>query len=193
MVTSLQQNIKIRYPVAYYHCATLDSADIRRQWYEVMAGLDNVGVRVVANVCDCAGEHERFFTQVLKQYAVEDRTCKVRRDHTWAVPDSPHVNKNMRNILKSSGTHRLHTRLLCRQGRYIVWTVVQAAYTVSTTLPNGQPRPLMTVKKFTYDVANPNGILRLRVSLSAIVFSYDVRIFISKNIERIAQVTRMII
>ena len=39
--TSLEADIKIKYPVAYYHCATLDSADIRRQWFEVTVGLDS--------------------------------------------------------------------------------------------------------------------------------------------------------
>ena len=186
MVTSLEQDIKIKYPVAYYHCATLDSADIRRQWFEVSAGLDSVGIRVVANVCDCAGEHVRFFQNVLKQHAVEDDTCLIRRDHTWVIPDAPHVNKNCRNNMKSSGSGRGHTRWLRRNGNYIGWSVVNGTYTVSTTLPNGAPRPLAALTKFPYDAVHPCGILRLRVPLSVAIFRYETRIFIEKNIERIA-------
>ena len=151
MVTSLETDIKIKYPVPYYHCTTLDSADIRRQWFEVTAGLDSVGIRVVVNVYDCAGEHVRFFQNVLKQR--DD--CLVRRDHTWVVPDSPHVNKNCRNVMISSGSGPGHTRWLCRNGNYIGWCVVQGGYTVSTTFPDGTPRPLVQLVGFPYDVVTP--------------------------------------
>ena len=60
MITSPDPRIKISFPVAYYHCATLDSADIRRQWYEVVNGLNEVGITVVSYICDGASEHARY-------------------------------------------------------------------------------------------------------------------------------------
>ena len=193
MVTSPDPDINIRYPVTYYHCNTLNCADIRRQWYEVMAGLDSVGIRVISNICDCAGEHMRFFKLVLKQYADEDDTLLVRLKDTCAIPDPPHANKNLRNILRSSGLSAKHTRCLCRRGWRITWRVIDATHTVATTLPNGQRRIPCALRELNWDVVHPDGVLRLRVSLSVIVFSSKVRDFIMnpKNLQRIIKVSNL--
>lgn len=56
MLTSPDPRIKLAFPVAYYHCVTLDSADIRRQLYEVVNGLNEIGINVVSYVCHGASD-----------------------------------------------------------------------------------------------------------------------------------------
>ena len=81
MVTSPQRHLgKIKFPVAYYHGSTLNSADIRRQVQEVLRGLDNVGFRVVCVVCDGASEHHKYFDMALNGYSSVDDTIKIRKD-----------------------------------------------------------------------------------------------------------------
>lgn len=195
MVTSPDPDIDIRYPVAYYHVSSLNAADIRRQWYEVMAGLDSVGIRVIANICDCAGEHMRFFKLVFNQHdTLADVELLVRVDDTWGIPDLCHVNKNLRNVMMSSGLSSQHTKWLCRSGCYITWKVVGATHTVATTLPNGCRRiPGALAGLLDWDTVHPDGILRLRVSLSVNVFCFKVREFIldPQNLPRIMKIANV--
>ena len=79
MITSPEWKMNhVRFPVAYYHCSSLNSKDIRRQFEEVMTGLDSVGLRVISTVCDTASEHVRFFNHTLDTGAVADPDIKVR-------------------------------------------------------------------------------------------------------------------
>ena len=99
MVSSPEQRIKICFPVAYYHCTTLDAAAIRRQWYEVMVGLDSIGLRVVAIVCDGASEHAKFFNSVLEEISIHDPSILVRINNTWVISDPPHLIKKIQKQL----------------------------------------------------------------------------------------------
>ena len=191
MVSSPEQRIKIKFPVAYYHCTTLDSATIRRQWYEVMTGLDNIGLRVVSIVCDGASEHSKFFNNILEEISIHDPSILVRIDNTWVVSDPPHLIKKFRNNWLSSGEQDRHTRRLLIDGHHIGWSVVPAAHTTSTTLPDGRPRPLTTLRKLKYPVTEPTGIQRLRVGLAAIPFSKDVQDFVESNLSRVAREARV--
>ena len=77
-VSSPEKDIKIRYPIAYYHTNTLDSSIIRQQWLEVMIGLESIGLNVIALVCDGASEHARFIKLIMDHVAAEDPTISVR-------------------------------------------------------------------------------------------------------------------
>ena len=191
MVSSPEQRIKIKFPVAYYHCTTLDSAAIRRQWYEVMVGLNNIGLRVVAIVCDGASEHSKFFNRILEEISTHDPSILVRIGNTWVVSDPPHLIKKFRNNWLSSGELDRHTRRLLIDGHHIGWSVVPAAHTTSTTTSDGRPRPLVSVRKLKYPVTEPTGIQRLRVGLAAIPFSQDVQDFVQSNLSRVAREARV--
>lgn len=192
MVTSPQRHLgKIKFPVAYYHGATLNAADIRRQVQEVLRGLDNVGFRVVCVVCDGASEHHKYFDMSLDGYASLDNTIKIRKDSMWAISDCPHLVKKFRNNWLSSGFKSRHTRLMSKDGFHIAWTLMQAIYTVSTTLPNGCQRSLTILPKVSWDVIEPTHIQRLRVSLAALPFSKGVRDFVSQNLGRLVGESRL--
>ena len=191
MVSSPEGRIKIRFPVAYYHCTTLDSAAIRRQWHEVMCGLDSIGLRVVSIVCDGASEHAKFFNSVLEEMSVHDPSLLVRIGNTWVVSDPPHLIKKFRNNWLSSGEQDRHTRRLSIDGHHIGWSVIPATHTASTTLEDGTPRPLVGVRKLKYNVTEPTGIQRLRVGLAAIPFSKDVQDFVRSNLPRVAREARV--
>ena len=103
MVTSPQRKIRVKFPVAYYHVSTLDSATIRRQWCQVMAGLDSIGLNVVGLVCDGASEHSKFFNMMLEEISVHDPSILVRVGNTWVISDPPHLVKKFRNNWLSSG------------------------------------------------------------------------------------------
>ena len=79
-VTSPEKDIKIRFPVAYYHTTSLDSAIIRQQWVDVMIALDSIGLNVVALVCDGTSEHARFAKLVLNKVAAQDPLCFIDFD-----------------------------------------------------------------------------------------------------------------
>lgn len=189
MVTSPQRDIHIKFPVAYYHCAGLNSAKIRRQCGEVMAGLDNIGLRVVALVCDGASEHARYFNLTLEEFAANDDSIKVMKDGMWAISDPPHLVKKFRNNWLTSGEKDRHTRRLDKDGFHIGWTVMEAVHTISTTLPTGDVRPFTLLRKVTWDVVQPSPIQTLRVSLAAIPFSKEVRDFVSSNLDRLVRET----
>ena len=187
MVTSPEKNIRIKCPVAYYHCTTLDSAAIRRQWYEVMTGLDSVGFNIVGLVCDGASEHFKFFNQVLTEFSIHDPTLLVRRGHMWAVSDPPHLIKKFRNNWLSSGQQDRHTKRLLIGGHHIGWSVIEGTHRTSTTLPDGSQRATISLRKMKHNVVDPSSIQRLRVSLAAIPFSKEVQDFVRSNIDRVAQ------
>ena len=189
MVTSPELHMTIKYPVAYYHCSSLNSKNIRRQFEEVMTGLDSVGLRVVSTVCDTASEHVRFFNKTLDTSAASDPDIKVRLGDLWSVSDPPHLIKKFRNNWISSGEHENCTRRLCKNGNLITWKVMKAVYTVATTGADGHRRPLNLLRKFTWDVVSPISIQRLRVSLAAIPFSKQVRDFINDNLDRLVEVS----
>ena len=191
MVSSPEQRIKIRFPVAYYHCAKLDAAAICRQWYEVMNGLDSIGLRVVSIVCDGASEHAKFFNNILEEISVYDPGILVRIGNTWVISDPPHLIKKIRNNWLSSGEQDRHTKRLLIDNHHIGWSVVPAAHTASTTLEDGTPRPLVAVRKLKYPVTEPTGIQRLRVGLAAIPFSKEVQDFVRSNLPRVAQEARV--
>ena len=87
LVSSPEFRIHIRFPVAYYHTTSLNSAIVRQQWDEVMTGLDSIGLRVVCCVCDGASEHHKFFNTVLEVVSSHDPTITVRIDDMWVVSD----------------------------------------------------------------------------------------------------------
>ena len=192
MVTSPQKKFnKLKFPVAYYHGSSLNSADIRRQVSEVMTGLDNIGVRVVCVVCDGASEHHKYFKMILDETSEFDNTIKVRQGLVWAVSDAPHLIKKFRNNWLASGFRSRHTRLLTKNGFHIGWSIMDAIYTVSTTLSNGRARHLTILPKLIFDVVSPTSIQRLRVSLAAIPFSKDVRNFVISNLDRLINESRL--
>lgn len=159
MVTSPDPRIKIAFPVAYYHCSTLDSADIRRQWYEVVHGLNEVGIKVVSYICDGASEHAKFFDQVLKESAVEDPSITISRDGAYVVSDPPHLIKKFRNNWMSSGQHEKHTKnLITPEGWHIHWSVITQAYELIKTNDDGHSRPLGIIHGFTFCHAHPSSI-----------------------------------
>ena len=191
MVSSPESRIKIEFPIAYYHCSTLNSAVIRQQWFEVMAGLDSVGFNVVSLVCDGASEHFKFFNMVLDQVAREDPSILVRLNNMWVVSDPPHLMKKFRNNWFSSGEYDRHTKRLMIDGKHIGWSFIDATHTASTTLPDGTPRATVSLRKMKYNVVHPTGIQRLRVSLAAIPFSKEVQDFVKVNIRRVAELSRV--
>ena len=191
MVTSPEERIEIKFPVAYYHCSTLDSSDIRQQWSEVMTGLDRIGLRVVSIVCDGASEHAKFFNQILEKISIHDPDILVRIDDTWIVSDPPHLVKKFRNNWLSSGEQNRHTRRLLIGGHHIGWSCMEGTHAVSTTSDDGTPRPLVSLRKLKRNVIDPTGVERLRVSLAAIPFSKDVQDFVRRNLARVAKSARV--
>lgn len=191
LVSSPELDIKIRFPVAYYHCSTLDSEDIRRQWEEVMHGLDSIGLNVVALVCDGASEHAKFFNLVLEDFADEDPTLLVRRGGAWAVSDAPHLMKKFRNNWMSSGLKAKHTRLLSLEDNFIMWDIMAAVYKLATTLEDGTSRMFRSLQKLTWDVIEPCSIMKLRVSLATVPFSKPVRDFVRCNINQVSHLAQV--
>ena len=192
MVSSPDERIHMNFPVAYYHCATLDSDTIRRQCYEVKNGLEAVGLKVAAYVCDGASEHARFFELWLDEPAVDDPTLMIGKRRGVVISDAPHLIKKLRNILLSSGSHENHTKyLITPDGHHIGWAVIPAAYELATTNVDGQRRRFCIIPKFTPDVSHPTSIMRLRVSLAAIAFSKPLRDFVGRNISQIALKSHM--
>ena len=191
LVSSPEKNIKIKFPVAYYHCSTLNSAVIRQQWEEVMAGLDSIGLRVICCVCDGASEHHKFFKSILEVVAEKDPSICVRVDDMWVVSDPPHLIKKFRNNWLSSGEHGRHTKRLLIDGHHIGWSFVRATYTSSTTLADGSTRRLQILPKLKYAVVEPSSIQRLRVSLAAIPFSKNVQDYVRENVSKVAAIARV--
>ena len=191
LVSSPERGNNIRFPVAYYHTTSLNSAIIRQQWTEVINGLDSVGLRVITCVCDGASEHSKFFNLVLENDSIYDTSIAVRLDEMWVVSDPPHLIKKFRNNWLSSGDNDFHTRRLLIDGHHIGWSVMDATRTVSTTLPDGTQRCFQSLPKLKYDAVNPSSIQKLRVSLAAIPFSVEVQEFVRENIIRVAREARV--
>ena len=191
LVSSPEFRIKIKFPVAYYHSTSLNSAIIRQQWDEVMTGLDEVGLRVVCCVCDGASEHHKFFKTVLDVLSTHDPTITVRFGDMWVISDPPHLIKKFRNNWLSSGELNKHTKRLMIDGHLIGWTYMDATYTASTTLPDGSQRSLQILPKLKYDAIDPSSIQCLRVSLAAIPFSKTVQDFVRSNITRVAELAKV--
>ena len=191
MVSSPESRIKIKFPVAYYHCSTLNSAVIRQQWDEVMTGLDSIGLKVICCVCDGASEHSKFFNSILEVVSEHDPTIVVQLDDMWVVSDPPHLIKKFRNNWLSSGEDPRHTKRLMINGHHIGWSYMVATYTSSTTLPDGSTRPLHILPKVNYNVIEPSSLQRLRVSLAAIPFSKTVQDYVRLNIPSVAEIARV--
>ena len=191
LVSSPEKRIKIKFPVAYYHCSTLNSAVVGQQWEEVMAGLDSIGLRVVCCVCDGASEHHKLFKSILETVSTKDPSILIRLDDMWVVSDPSHLIKKFRNNWLSSGEEGRHTKRLMIDGHHIGWYFVTAAYTSSTTLPDGSTRVLQHLPKLKYPVVEPSSIQRLRVSLAAIPFSKDVQDYVRCNVEKVAEIARV--
>ena len=191
LVSSPEKRIKIKFPVAYYHCTTLNSAVVRQQWEEVMTGLDSIGLRVVCCVCDGASEHHKLFKSILEVVSTKDPSIYVRLDGMWVISDPPHLIKKFRNNWLSSGEDGRHTKRLMLNGHHIGWSFMTAAYTSSTTLPDGSTRPLQLLPKLKYPVVEPSSIQRLRVSLAAIPFSKNVQDYVRRNLSQVAEIARV--
>ena len=191
LVSSPEFRIKIKFPVAYYHCTSLNSAIVRQQWDEVMTGLDSIGLKVVCCVCDGASEHHKFFKTILEVVSTHDSTICVRFDDMWVISDPPHLIKKFRNNWLSSGEQSRHTKRLCIDGHHIGWSIMVATHTSSTTLSDGVRRPLHILPKLKYDVIEPTSIQRLRVSLAAIPFCKEVQDFVRLNVDRVARIARV--
>ena len=187
MVSSPQQDIEINFPVAYYHCSTLDSSVVRQQLFEVMHGLEWAGLNVVSWVCDGASEHAKMFKSTLKQFDDLHTDLKVRRDNIWAISDSPHLGKKFRSNWKSSGQKEWDTKMLRFRGSYIVWDIIRATHKVATTSEDGTCRFPRCLHKLTWDVVDPSSIQLLRVNLALIPFSKEVQEFTERNIHRISR------
>ena len=173
-VTSPQEHIDIKFPVAYYHKSTLTAADIRQQLEEVMQQLDAVGLRVVSLICDGASEHRRFFDTVLEEVADDDDDCLVRIGDAWVISDPPHLLKKFRNnFLQSGCVPRRHTRWMCKDGFHIGWDIMEAVYIVATTTSDGKERFPRSLHKLIWDAVSPSSIQKLRVSLAAIIFCVE--------------------
>ena len=191
-VSSPEKDIKIRFPIAYYHTASLDSCIIRQQWFEVMKGLDSIGLNVIAMVCDGASEHVRFLNLILDKVAAEDPSICVRLgDGLWVVSDPPHLIKKFRNNWMSSGQSQFHTRLLRHQGKHILWCILESTHEVAIKLPNGDLRFPRALRKLILDAIYPSCIQKLRVKLAARVFTKEVQDFILMNKERIANLSHV--
>lgn len=186
-MSSPEFRIKIKFPVAYYHTTSLNSAIIRQQWDEVMTGLDSIGLRVVCCVCDGASEHHKFFNTVLDVVSTHDPTITVRIDDMWVMSDPPHLIKKFRNNWLSSGELFKHTKRLMIDGHHIGWSFMNATFTASNTNDDGSQRPLRILTKVNYDVIDPSSIQCLRVSLAAIPFSKQVQDFVRSNTPRVAE------
>ena len=181
VVRSPQKHIKIEFPIAYYHCSNLDSADIRRQWFDVMEAVDSIGLRPVALVCDGASEHAKFFNMILRETAAKDPGLLVRLGDMWVISDPPHLLKKFRNNWLSSGQLPRHTRQLYMDGCLISWKIIEVVYRLANT-----ERMLRILPKLIEDAVDPTSVMRLRVRLAAIVFSKEVQLFISRNITQVA-------
>ena len=186
LVSSPEINNNIRFPIAYYHTTSLNSAIIRQQWSEVMTGLDSIGLRVISCVCDGASEHAKFFNLILESTSIYDPSIAIRLRQMWVVSDPPHLIKKFRNNWLSSGDNDFHTKRLEIDGNHIGWSVMDGTRTVSTTLPDGTQRCFQSLPKLNYDVVHPSSIQKLRVSLAAIPFSVSVQQFVRDNIDRVA-------
>ena len=178
IVQSPWTHINIVFPIAYYHCATLDAADIYRQHSEVVEGLDSIGLKNVLNVCDGAGEHEKFNNMTLTKMSVFDPTIGVQTEDDDAIScsDVPHLGKKARNNFMRSQIGG--TKILCIDGFYIVWDVQKATYRVSKWDINGNERCPRSLVKMKYEVVYPTSIQQLRVDLALIPFSQEVQDFI---------------
>ena len=186
LVQSPWKHIKVQYPVAYFHCVTLDAEDIRRQWYSVVKGLNDVGLTVGAYICDGASEHGRMFDMVLTKYAKEDPTLKISDGEGISTSDSPHNVKKCRNAMLSSGESEFHTKRLSKNGNLICWRVEKAVLTLTNTNEDGSSRMFRAIPGFNLDVTQPSSIQRLRVGLAAKAFSKVVRDFIADNLADVA-------
>ena len=191
MVSSPEKDIEINFPIAYFHCSTLNSAVVREQLFAVMSGLEYSGLNVVSWVCDGASEHARMFKSILTEVGDNDPDLKVRRDGIWVVSDTPHLGKKFRNNFKSSGQRMFDTKMLKRGNSYIVWDVIRATHKVATTLEDGTCRLPRCLHKLSWDAVDPSSIMRLRVNLAMIPFSVDVQNFIQRNIKRISREARV--
>lgn len=191
MVSSPEEDIDINFPVAYFHCSTLNSTVVREQLFSVMAGLEYAGLNVVSWVCDGASEHARMFISILNSVGDKDPDLKVRRDGIWVVSDTPHLGKKFRNNLKSSGQKIYDTKMLRRGASYLVWDIIRATHKVTTTLEDGTCRLPRCLHKLSWDAVDPSSIMRLRVNLAMIPFSVDVQNFIQRNITRISREARV--
>ena len=158
-VSSPEKDIKIKFPVAYYHTKSLDSAIIRQQWLEVMIGLNSIGLNVIAMVCDGASEHSRFLKLILDKMAAADPTISVRLgEGLWIVSDPPHLIKKFRNNWMKSGQSEFHTRNMRHDGKHIHWKILEATH--ERGAPGKCPRILVAGmflnKKITkLDIWNP--------------------------------------
>ena len=187
-VSSPEKDIKIKFPVAYYHSTSLDSSMIRQQWLEVMIGLQSIGLNVIAMVCDGASEHARFLNLLLDKVAENDPTISVRLgEGLWIVSDPPHLIKKFRNNWMSSGQSEFHTRNMCHGGQHILWKIIEATLEVAVKLPNGDLRSPRALPKLILDAIFPSCIQKLRVKLAARVFTQDVQDFMLFNKVEIAR------
>ena len=187
MVSSPEKDIRVNFPIAYFHCSKLDSAVVKKQLFSVMDGLEWAGLNVVAWVCDGASEHAKMFKSILKQVGDQDPDLKVRRDGIWVVSDTPHLGKKFRNNFKSSGQREFDTKMLRHNGSYIMWDIIRATHTVATTLEDGSCRLPRCLHKLNWDAVAPTSIMKLRVNLAMIPFSVEVQGFIRRNINRVAK------
>ena len=186
LIQSPWKHITAWYPVAYFHCTTLDAEDIRRQWYSVVNGLKDVGLTVGAYVCDGASEHSRMFEMILTKCAQADPTLKISDGKGIATSDVPHLSKKLRNNLISSGESEFHSKRLTKNGNLICWRVERATYYLTNVNEHGSNRVLRLIPGFNLDVMQPSSIQRLRVGLAVKAFCKAVRHFIAKNLDKVA-------
>ena len=85
-------------------------------------------LRVMAATCDGAATNRAFFKihrpiSYLDSSDVVHRTINLfdRTRYIWFFSDTPHLMKTARNCLYSSGTGPSKTRLMCNDGKQIVW------------------------------------------------------------------------
>ena len=169
MVSSPEVDNKIRFPLAYYHCASLNTADIMQQHKEVEHAIDAIGLKVVALVCyGASSEHASFFDDHLIETAKADPSIKVRRGDKWGLSDTQHLAKKFRNVLMSSGEHERYTKRLCIDGRHFGWKIIDAARKVSSYHPDGTTRSLIIIPGFDIDVTAPSSLQRYVCVLSSV-------------------------
>ena len=91
----------------------------------------------------------------------------------------------------SSGQSQFHTRLLRRQGKHILWKILESTHEVAIKLPNGDLRSPRALRKLILDAIHPSCIQKLRVKLAARVFTTEIQDFILLNKERIANLSHV--
>ena len=140
----------------------------------MVGNLEEVGVAVMAFVCDGSSVNRAFF-----QMQPEDHDEEIDTDITYAtlnpfnptreiyfIPDPPHALKTTRNALENSG--RKKSRCMFKNGENLTWKTIVRLYTLKSE------QTVKKLHKLTAACVYLNSYSRMSVPKCCVVISESV-------------------